>query len=202
MALNYQLVTEFFGESMKNCSLQWNLARILLGICADPSTKSCIMKSTLLASAILLSISLQAQLKTSAVCPNMVVDILEGKVDGLPPNATAGQVETMFPCFTGSEESSASCGAVVYYRDKNISFFTGRNYVEIKEGFKGRLTVPLMGAPRTGLFKWLGLPKIKDVKWDAFQTQYGTLILYYSAANKVNKIQFTNLSTEQIKLCQ
>lgn len=142
------------------------------------------------------------QLKTSTVCPNMVVDILDGKVDGLPPDATAGQVKTMFPCFTRASDAYNSCGAAVFYDDRKISFYTGRGYIEIREGFKGRLSIPLLGANRNGLFKWLGLPKIRDIKWDAFQTQYGTLILYYSAANKVNKIQITELTTEQVKLCE
>ncbi len=52
------------------------------------------------------------------------------------------------------------------------------------------------------LFKWLGHAKIKDVNWDAFETAYGILILYYDKAGKVNKIQFSNQSAETIKLCQ
>jgi hypothetical protein len=145
-----------------------------------------------------LPFSLHAQLKTTTSCPNMVVNILDGNVDGLPPNATAGQVKTMFPCFN---RTANTCGETIFYDDRKISFYTGRGYVEIREGFKGRLTLPLLGASRSGLFKWLGLPKIKDKTWDAFQTQYGTLIVYYNGASKVNKIQMTNYSSEQIKLC-
>jgi hypothetical protein len=59
-----------------------------------------------------------------------------------------------------------------------------------------------MGASRTSLFKWLGNPKIKDVNWDAYTTQYGILILYYTKAGKVNKIQFSTKSTETINLCE
>jgi hypothetical protein len=158
-----------------------------------------IMKTILFFFIALLPFSLAAQLKTTAACPNMVVDILEGNVDGLPPSATAGHVKSTFPCYN---RSSDKCGETLFYDDRKVSWFTGRGYVEIREGFKGRLTVPVLGASRTGLFKWLGLPKIKDKTWEAFQTQYGTLILYYSGAGKVNKIQMTNNSTEQIKLCE
>jgi hypothetical protein len=42
-----------------------------------------------------------------------------------------------------------------------------------------------MGASRTSLFKWLGNPKLKDASWDAFQTKYGILILYYNKAGKL-----------------
>jgi len=60
----------------------------------------------------------------------------------------------------------------------------------------------MMGASRSSLFNWLGFPKIKDVSWDAFQTKYGILILYYNKAGKVNKLQLSSKSTDTIKLCE
>ena len=63
-------------------------------------------------------------------------------------------------------------------------FYTDRDYVEIGPNFKGKLSVPLMGAARSSLFKIFGNPMIKDVKWDHFQTSYGILILYYDDASK------------------
>jgi hypothetical protein len=161
------------------------------------------MKTILfLAVSLLASVTLPAQLKTTAICPAMVVDVLGGRVSNLPANSTAGMVKSSFPCYTSATESTAPCGAAVMFKDKDIYFYSGRNYVEIGPRFKGKMSIPIMGAARNALFKWLGLPKIKDVKWDAYQTQYGTLILYFSSANKVNKIQFSTLSTEQIKLCE
>jgi hypothetical protein len=143
-----------------------------------------------------------AQLKTTPVCNTFVVDILDGKVNGVEPDFTSGQVKQTLPCYTSEETSSSSCGPAVFYKDKDIYFYTGRGYVEIREKFKGKLSIPLMGAARTGLFKWLGHPKIKDVNWDAFETQYGILILYYNKASRVNKIQFSKKSAETIQLCQ
>ena len=58
-----------------------------------------------------------------------------------------------------------------------------------------------MGASRTNLFKMLGNPAMKDLDWDAFQLRYGTLVLYYSKAGKVNKIQISSKGTETLKLC-
>jgi len=160
------------------------------------------MKHILLLSAAMLgTLFVSAQLKTTPVCPALYVDILDGKVNLLTPNSTAGEVKKALPCFTSTEDNG-SCGTTVYYKDKDLFFYPSRNYIEIREKFKGRLSIPLMGASRNGLFKWLGLPKIKDVKWDAFQTQYGILILYYNGANKVNKIQFSTKNAETINLCQ
>lgn len=145
-----------------------------------------------------------AQLKTTALCPAFKVDILDGRVNDLEASATQGQIKKLFPCFTASEEEgpSARCGGVISYKDKDISFYTGRDYVEIGEKFKGALSLPLLGAARNSLFKWLGHPKIRDVNWDAFQTAYGTLVLYYNKTSRVNRIQFSTLSSEMLTLCE
>jgi hypothetical protein len=143
-------------------------------------------------------------LKTTPLCPTITVDILGGRVNELPVTSTVGQIKEKLPCFTSAEDESATakCGGGVFYKDKDIYFYTARDYVEIGPNFKGKLSIPLMGAARTGLFKWLGLPSLKDVNWDAFQTSYGILIVYYNKAGKVNKIQFSILGTDTIKLCE
>ena len=146
-----------------------------------------------------------AQLKRTAICPVIKIDILDGKVNGtIIPASTVGQIKLKLPCFTSFEEegTSAKCGAGVFYKDKDLYFYTTRDYVEIGPAFKGMLTIPLLGAPRQGLFKWLGAPQIKDVNWDAFQTAYGVLILYYNKAARVNKIQFSSLKANSIQLCE
>lgn len=146
----------------------------------------------------------KAQLKTTVVCPTLTVDILDGKVNDLRSTATIGEIKGKLPCFTTAETetTTAKCGGGVFYKNNDIYFYTARDYVEIGPKFKGKLSVPLMGASRGSLFKWLGHPKIKDVNWDAFTTSYGTLILYYNKAKKVSKIQFSTQSTETIQLCE
>ncbi|HEV8084908.1 MAG TPA: hypothetical protein VGP55_16990 [Chitinophagaceae bacterium] len=146
-----------------------------------------------------------AQLKITPKCPEFDVDILDGIINKtILPTSTVGQIKLNLPCFTSFEEegTSAKCGAGVFYKDKDIYFYASRDYVEIGPAFKGKLSIPLMGAPRNGLFKALGDPSIKDVNWDAFQTAYGILILYYNNAGRVNKIQFSTLSASTIHLCE
>ncbi len=144
------------------------------------------------------------QLKATEVCPQIIVDILDGRVNGLEADFTQGQIKGKLTCFTSIEEENASskCGGGVFYKANDIYFYTGRDYVEIKEKFKGKLSIPLMGANRNSLFKTLGHPKIKDLTWDAFQTQYGTLVLYYNKANKINRIIFSKKSTDTLTLCE
>jgi hypothetical protein len=160
--------------------------------------------SFLLLVAPLLLNNVYSQLKTTTLCPTVTVDILDGRInDLLYANSTNGEIKGKLPCFTSAEDeaSSSKCGGSVFYKDKDIYFYTGRDYIEIGEKFKGKLSIPLMGAARTGLFKWLGHPKIKDVNWDAFTTAYGTLILYYKGG-KVSKIQLSTKATDVIKLCE
>ena len=145
-----------------------------------------------------------AQLKTSLVCNNFVVDVLGGKVNGVQSDFLQARIKKELPCFTSEEPdgTTAKCGAGVFYKDKDIYFYTTRKYIEIREKFQGKLTIPLMGAARNSLFKWLGNPKIKDVSWDAYQTQYGTLVLHYNKAGKINLIQFSKLTTDALSLCE
>jgi len=149
------------------------------------------------------SLATQAQLKTTTVCPGFTVDILEGTFNELNTKSTLGEIKTSFPCFTKLVETATGSDCIgVFYKDRDINFFTERGYIEIGEHFKGKLSLPMMGASRSSLFNWLGFPKIKDVSWDAFQTKYGILILYYNKAGKVNKLQLSSKSTDTIKLCE
>jgi hypothetical protein len=164
------------------------------------------MKNIILfAFAFILCTATSAQLKTTPVCPEIKIDILDGIINGkLLPTSTVGQIKLNLPCFTSfqDENNSDNCGPGVFYKDRDLYFYTNRDYIEIGPAFKGKLSLPLMGAPRTGLFKWLGQPQIKDINWDAFKTNYGVLILYYNKAGKVNKIQFSTQSASTIQLCE
>ncbi|MBS1596958.1 MAG: hypothetical protein JST75_01945 [Bacteroidetes bacterium] len=144
------------------------------------------------------------QLKAKPKCGTFVVDILNGKVNNIKPDVNIPEIKDALPCFTSVEEETATskCGGGVFYKDRDISFFTSRDYIEIGEKLKGQLSIPLIGASRSSLFKWLGNPKIKDDTWDAFVMAYGTLVLHYNAAGKVKLIQFSTRNTDDLKLCE
>lgn len=148
--------------------------------------------------------SVNAQLKAKAVCPAFEVDILDGKVNGLKANELFSIIKEKFPCATSIDEegTTAKCGAAIRFKDKDLVFFTDRDYVEIGEKFKGKLSIPLFGAERGSLFKILGNPKLKDADWDAFQTQYGLLVLYYNKASKVYLIRFSTRNLDTLTICE
>lgn len=144
-----------------------------------------------------------AQLKATAVCPNFLADVMAGTVNDLQTKSAIAEIQAVFPCATSMVETDMGTAcAGVFYKDKDISFFTGRQYIEIGDKFKGRITPALMGVSRKTLFGLLGHPKLKDTNWEAYQMGYGTLVLYYNAAGKINKIQMAAKSTDALKLCE
>jgi hypothetical protein len=148
------------------------------------------------------AITTSAQLKTTPICPPFSVDLLEGNVNGVEPDFSQVEIKKVFPCTSSEDAETATCGGKLNYADKGIYFFITKAYIEIRENFKGKLSLPLMGAVRNSLFKWLGYPKIKDINWDAFTTKYGILILHYNKASKVNLIQFSKKNSDSISLCE
>ena len=161
------------------------------------------MKFILFLVATILTINVTAQLKSSApVCPAFTVDVLGGNVNKIHPRSTLAEVVKTFPCHTELVEKDSIECTRVSFKDKGITFFPGRNYIEIQSNFKGTLKPALMGANRGSLFTTLGHPRMKDANWDAYQTVFGTLVLYYNAAGKINKIQMSSRSTDTMKLCE
>jgi hypothetical protein len=170
------------------------------------SLKSTSMKKLLI---LLVSVSLlsaaNAQLTTKTKCPDFVVDILDGKVSGsIKASSPDYDIKRILPCFTGSQSdgSTSKCGGGVFYKDKDIYFYTDRDYIQIGEKFKGKLTIPLLGAKRNSFFKTLGNPKMTDDAWDAWQMSYGTLVLHYNKAGKVNLIQISTNGMNTLSLCE
>ncbi len=144
-----------------------------------------------------------AQLKATPVCPTFMVDVLEGHInEKLDCNSTAGEVQKVFPCFSSvTEDAGTTCGGVMY-KEKGIFFYTSRNYIEMTDKFTGKLEPALMGVNRSLLFKLLGNPQIKDAAWEAYQTKYGCMVLYFDDKGKVNKLQISTKKTDSIKLCE
>jgi hypothetical protein len=158
----------------------------------------------LLLLSLLLVTTAMAQLTTKKACPDFEVDILDGKVNGVKPTDDNGKVKRTWPCFTSTaeEKDSAKCGTSVFFKDKDIYFYTQRNYIEIGPKFKGKLSIPLLGAKRSSMFQYLGNPVMKDDDWDAFKTSYGILVTHYDAAGKVKNFQITTQGTHNLSLCE
>lgn len=149
------------------------------------------------------SVSATAQLKSTAVCPPFTIDIIAGTVNDLYAKSAIGEIQERLPCFSEmAEKDIDSKCAGVFYKDKDILFYTDRRYIEIGEKFKGKIVPAMLGVNRNSLFAILGHPKLKDTNWEAYQMGYGTMVLYYNKAGKINKIQISSKTTETLKLCE
>jgi hypothetical protein len=162
------------------------------------------MKKLLVLALSLFSITAMAQLKPKVKCPDLYVDILNGTVNSQKPNYGWAEIKEVIPCFTSASEEG-KCGPTITYKDKDVTFYTKRHYVEIGPKFVGKCSITVLGTKRGSLFKSLGNPAMKDDLWDAYSTSYGILILRYDVkgpAGKVNRIQMSTESTESIQLCE
>jgi hypothetical protein len=164
------------------------------------------MKKTMTVFALLLiAFTGGAQLKVKDPCGIFTVDILYGTVNTyLIPSSLPEYIMAKLPCATSTEAESATakCGGGVFYKDRDIYFYTGRDYIEIGPKFKGKLSMAVIGAKRTQLTKWFGVPKLKDTGWEAYTTSYGCMVYYFSKTGVVNKVILSTNSTETLKLCE
>lgn len=159
-------------------------------------------KIFLILACIITSHLVNAQLKTTPVCLSFNVDVLNGSVNNLYPESPLGEVMNKLPCFTSAiEEPSATGCAGSFYKDKGINFYTYRDYIEITKDFKGTMSLPIMGADHNSLFKWFGLPKVKDPSWEAYQMRHGMMIVFFGADGKINRMLLTSKSPESLRMC-
>lgn len=161
------------------------------------------MKICFMAFAILFTCNIsKAQLRSTPYCPAFHIDILDGTVSKMFPQSPFGDIVNRLPCYTEAvdELNTGGCGGV-YFKDKGVFFHTYRDYIEIKENYIGTISMPLMGSDRTLLFKWLGIPAKKDIRWESYQMRYGSLILFFNEAGKVKSIIITSKNAESLNLC-
>ncbi len=161
------------------------------------------MKICFMAFAILFTCNIsKAQLRSTPYCPAFHIDILDGTVSKMFPQSPFGDIVNRLPCYTEAvdELNTGGCGGV-YFKDKGVFFHTYRDYIEIKENYIGTISMPLMGSDRTLLFKLLGIPAKKDIRWESYQMRYGSLILFFNEAGKVKSIIITSKNAESLNLC-
>jgi hypothetical protein len=165
------------------------------------------IKALMLALSLACISSAMGQLKAKVKCPDLYVDVLNGMVNSQKANYGQAEIKDKFPCDAVSvdESQDAKCGGGVFLKAKDLYFYTKRHYIEIGPKFTGKFSVPLLGTKRGSLFSTLGNPKIKDDLWDAYDTQYGCLVLHYNVkgpAGKVVLIQMSTDGTDTVQLCE
>ncbi len=129
--------------------------------------------------------------KFATDCSTLKLDLYKGKLNNTVPTASPGEVKAAFTCFTGESEEGVDFnrGGGVFFNDDDFFFYTYRDYIEIRSGFR-RVSIypPMMGASMEEIEEAFGIPVLKpdDETW-LYEMPYGTLRFEFNY-DFVNKI--------------
>ena len=140
-------------------------------------------------------------------CDDLAVDIANGTVGGLSPEATPDEIKARFPCFTGttSEGGGFNEGGGVFFKNHDMYFYTQRDYIEIRQDFTGVVPDNLLSKGTKQVRNLLGPPisseqssgiengAIVEQVTSTFQTPYGRLVVV-STPSRVRMVQIHAVS--------
>lgn len=139
-------------------------------------------------------------------CDPIQVNLKKGTVNKLKLNASQKAVKKKMPCATGDtpDGSNFNCGGGVFYGKDQFYFYTGRDYVNIRKGFTGTLSVSLFEKTEATITGLLGKPdRLETPDKDRFlfyKKKYGSLVIKIND-DKVNEVFMYREAPEKIKLC-
>ncbi len=146
--------------------------------------------------------------QTKKPCKNLFADLEKGTMNKVSPSTSMEKVKKKLPCFTGdSEEGSVfNCGGGIFYLNDDFFFYTGRDYIEIRSGYKGGISDDVLGKDVSTIKSKYGEPD-KQLKGDdgtifLYKKKYGTLRLYFSEDGRVKEIGMHAVNPKDIKLCE
>ncbi len=142
------------------------------------------------------------------LCDKLVADLKKGTLNGLKPTATQEQVKAKLPCFTGDTEdgSDFNCGGGVFFLDNDFFFYTGRDYIELRTKFNGKLSIPVLGLTKAAAIKKLGMgravrtEKDEETQFLFFKTAYGCVRLNI-VDGKVDQVAMHSMPAAEVELC-
>lgn len=106
-------------------------------------------------------------------CDALVLDLDRGTLGGLAPTASMDEVKAQFPCATGetAEGEIYNFGGGVFFLDHDFFFYTGRDFIEVRDDFAGQTRPAALGQPLSAL----GTPDRMDQGAALFDRRYGCL---------------------------
>ncbi len=141
-------------------------------------------------------------------CPFLIADLKKGTINKLTPLVSQEQLKIKLPCFTGESEEGGpmNCGGGVFFLKHEVYFYTGRDYIEIRKGFAGKLSIPVLGLSKNAAIATLKMGKIIRTEIDDedeyifFKTGYGCLFLKL-VDSKVVGIDISAKKAADVELC-
>ncbi len=141
-------------------------------------------------------------------CDKLVANLKKGTLNGLKPTATQEQVKEKLPCFTGDSEDGGdfNCGGGVFFLNNDFFCYTGRDYIEMRANFDGKLSIPVLGLTKAAAIKKLGMGKAVrtekdgDTQYLFFKTAYGCVRLNI-VDGKVYLVAMHSMPPAEVELC-
>ncbi len=164
------------------------------------------MRLLLLTRIVCFGLLLSSYSSTAGDCPQLDVNIKNGTVNGLAPTVTMAELKKVLPCFTAESEEGTgmNCGGGVFYSKHDIYFYTGRDYIELRSGFKGQVSVSVLGQSKEAVTSVLG--KIRKELQDGsylycfYKTNYGCLVVKFGNG-KAEKLMMWAKPVKDVVLC-
>ena len=107
------------------------------------------------------------------------LDLARGTLDGVTPSISQQEAKKLFPCYTGSTEDGEvwNYGGGVFYKDHDLYIHTHKDFFEVRGGFAGTITPPVMSADISTLDKTLGfrVSSHGNDKRQLYKMDYGCL---------------------------
>lgn len=144
-------------------------------------------------------------------CDNLFFDLEKGTLNGLAAFSTQKDIKKALPCFTGDSPDGAeyNCGGGVFYLNHDFYFYSGQNYIEIRNNFQGEVSLDVLSKSAQEVEVLLGPPERRESvrKWDGtarvhyfYPRKYGCLSLVF-VDKKVKKVAIHSTSVNETQLC-
>ena len=167
----------------------------------------------LLSSLIIIFLSTQVSFSQ---CDNLYFDAVEGTVNGVDPTASMSEVKSKLPCFTGETEEGGvfNYGGGIFFLNHDFYFYTYQNFIDIRKGFKGRMSFDFFNNSQKKIEKYLGrkMTKLKTIRgiytpktgsgdnsdWSTPFKGDGNNEIYYRNGNNIIIVQFEGGQTSEV----
>jgi hypothetical protein len=125
--------------------------------------------------------AVNVEISTKGVCPELIVDLTKGTLNGLDGKASMVNVKKVLPCFTGETEEGAGYnrGGGVFYLDHDFFMYTGMDCINIRDKFQGKGLEKILGANLKDAIKLLGKLSRSESDMSFVNTKFGCIGLLH-----------------------
>ena len=153
--------------------------------------------------ALLLSACASWRAPASAGCNSLHFDLTRGTLNGLAPTASASDIKGRLPCFAGETpegDERLNWGGGVFFLNHQVYFYTHQDWIEVRTGFRGKVTPALLDAPRSAVVEALGQPvrSLPESESLLFSASYGCIQIFLDAAGRASTLAAHSRACENV----